>query len=82
MEKCPNGYEILDQEPQLCGKALESDHAQKFKDVFKTDKIRYRSTFFYKCPRGFKRIEPDICIRTCPFGWQDIGQHCRKPKII
>ena len=80
-EKCPSGYEPIEDDFSFCKKSLKSNNAQFFVELFKTPKIKYRMTYIGSCPPGFRQIDNDICIRKCPFGWEDYGEVCKKPFI-
>ena len=35
-----------------------------------------------KCPEGFREIENDLCLATCPKDWIDYGMLCKKPEVL
>lgn len=77
--KCPSGYEPILDDFFFCKKSLKSNKAQTFVELFKTPKVKFRNTYIDSCPQGFKKINNDICIRECPFAWEDYGEVCKKP---
>lgn len=80
---CPSGYNEVNGNPYYCSKTIRSNRSETFNDAYNVQKVSYRQgTDLYKCPKGFLVIGHDICIRACPFGWEDMGDRCLKPRLI
>ena len=80
---CPRGYEEDTANAFICKKGQKSTRAQNLKDQFQTAGVSYRGLAkSYECPENFSRLVNNICIRDCPFGWEDIGDKCLKPSIV
>ena len=66
----------------VCGKGIKNTNTKQLDGEYWLKTASYRELFSINlCPEGFVDIGPGLCIKTCPFGWEDIGEKCLKPKL-
>lgn len=79
---CPSGFDNIENDGFACSKSLKSNRSETFSENFNTTLISYKNLIWmYDCPKHYKRIDNDICIRQCPFAWEDLGDRCKKPHL-
>ena len=71
-----------DEDVFVCGKGTKSSNANQLDGEYWLKTTSYRGLFSINvCPEGFVDIGPGLCIKTCPFGWEDLGEKCLKPRL-
>lgn len=79
---CPSGFDGIENDGFSCSKNIKSNRSETFSENFHTTLINYKNLFWmYDCPSNYQRINNDVCIRKCPFGWEDLGDRCKKPHV-